>query len=374
MKTLSSAFYNTKNPGKYKKEKTYQRIKDYFLKISLTGDSQILFRCYDINSLDCMCYQVIKSPEEIFESYEEMKMYETGSVLFNVIAKKLDYDHSITYNKESDTITIETTDRFSYANKLKFELHKESITCLKEYILILCQTIKKLKEDSTTLKEDTSTLKEEKNRIDEEVKKIPTILSDIERLKKQIDEINTDLRKKQREIDKLKEEKESSSKLIAKNTTELNNLREQNKNFKIAISDNQEDIEKLNKKIDDEYNINQKMNITLFNRKYRTEIGSDQIKNLNLQGCYLGNVAFKSLCKIEFNHLESCILSGNNLSDITPFENAKFPQLKEIILFFNKISDISVFERVNFRYLTHLGLSDNSISDITPLKMLIFHN
>ena len=44
MKTLSSAFYNTKNPGKYKKEKTYQRIKDYFLKISLTGDSQILFR------------------------------------------------------------------------------------------------------------------------------------------------------------------------------------------------------------------------------------------------------------------------------------------------------------------------------------------
>ena len=40
------------------------------------------------------------------------------------------------------------------------------------------------------------------------------------------------------------------------------------------------------------------MNITIFNRKYKTEIGSDQIKTLNLQGCYLGNIALKSLCKI----------------------------------------------------------------------------
>ena len=371
MKALSSVFYNTKNPGKYKKEKTYQKIKDYFLKISLTGDNQILFRCYDVNSLDCTCYQVIKSPEEIFESYEDMKIYETGSVLFNVISKKFDYDYSISYNDKSDTITIQNIGNY-YENSLKFELHKESVTCLKEYILILCQTIKKLKEDSSSLKKDTSELKEEKIRIDEEVKKIPNILSDIERLKKQIDEINKDLQKKQKEINLLKAEKESSNKLIAKNTTELNSLREQNKNFKIAISDNQEDIEKLNKKIDEDYNINKKMNITIFNRKYKTEIGSDQIKTLNLQGCYLGNIALKSLCKIEFNHLETCILSGNNLSDITPLEDAKFPQLKEIILFFNKISDISSLERVNFKYLTHLGLSDNSISDITPLKNVNF--
>ena len=89
MKTFSSIVYNTKNPTKYKKEKTYQKIKDYFLKIALTGDSKILFRCYDINNLDCTCYQTIKSPEEIFELYEEMNIYETGSVLFNVITKNL---------------------------------------------------------------------------------------------------------------------------------------------------------------------------------------------------------------------------------------------------------------------------------------------
>ena len=114
MKEFSKIFYNTKNPGKYKKEKTYQKIKDYFLKIALTGDSKILLRCYDINNLDCTCYQTIKSPEDIFDSYEDMKMYENGSVLFNVFTKKFDYDYSINYNKEFDTIVIECKDKFFY--------------------------------------------------------------------------------------------------------------------------------------------------------------------------------------------------------------------------------------------------------------------
>ena len=374
MKTFSSIVYNTKNPVKFKKEKTYQKIKDYFLKIALTGDSKILFRCYDINNLDCTCYQVIKSPEEIFEAYEEMNIYETGSVLFNVITKKFNYDYTIDYDEKSDTITIKNKERYPLENSqsLSFELHKESITCLKEYIFLLCQTIKELKDNSKTLKEDTSNLKQDKIRINSELEKIPNILTDIENLKRRIEEMDLDLIKKQEEIDLLKKEKESSSRLIARNTTELNNLKEENKNFKIAISDSQEDIDKLNKKIDDDYNINQKMNISLFNRKYHSEVGSDQIQKLNLQGCYLGNTALKDLCKIEFNHLESIILSGNNISDISPFENAKFKQLKELILFFNKISDISVFERVNFYNLTHLGLSDNSINDITPLKDVEF--
>lgn len=372
MKAFSSIVYNTKNPGKYKKKKSYQKIKDYFLKIALTGDSKILFRCYDINNLDCTCYQSIKSPEEIFDSYEDMKIYETGSVLFNVITKKFNYDYSIDYNKEFDIITIENKDinRFNFDKNLKFELHKESITCLKEYIFILCQTIKKLKDDSSNIKEDISNIKDNNDIF--EISKIPNILSEIEKLKKEIEQINSNLIEKQNEIDSLKAEKESSKKLIAKNTTELNNLKQENKNMKIAISDSQEDIEKINKKVDEDYNLNKKMNINMFNRKYRTEIGSDQIKILNLQGCYLGNISFKHLCQIEFNHLEKCILSGNNLSDISPLENAKFPQLKEIILFFNKINDISALERANFKYLTHFGLSDNCLCDLTPLKNVNF--
>ena len=372
MQTFSSIVYNTKNPTKYKKEKTYQNIKDYFLKIALTGDGKILFRCYDINNFDCTCFQTIKSPEEIFELYEDMKIYETGSVLYNVITKRFNKDYSINYSQISNIITIQSGDKYNYENILKFELQKESVTCMKEYIFLLCQTIKQLKQDSSTLKVDTFDLKEEKRRINKELENIPEILDDIKKLKKEIDKINQNLEEKQKEIDLLKEEKESSKKLIARNTTDLNNLKEENKNFKIAISDSQEDIEKLNKKIDEDFNLNKKMNITLFNKKYRTEIGNDQIKELNLQGCYLGNVALEHLCQIEFNHLENLILSGNNISDISSLENAKFPKLKELILFFNKISNIDPLKNVDFPLLTHLGLSDNSINDITPLREVEF--
>ncbi len=158
---------------------------------------------------------------------------------------------------------------------------------------------------------------------------------------------------------------------MAKNTSEINSLKEENKNLKIAISDNQDDIDKINNKIN-ENNIYKKMSTTLFNKKYRTNIGYEQVKALNLDGCYLGNIALKDLCEIEFKHLEKLLLSGNNISDITPLQNAKFPQLKELILFFNNIRDIEILKIVNFRYLTYLGLSDNSINDINVLKDVNF--
>ena len=145
-------YTNTKNQGKYKKEVTYPNLidlKDYFLKIALTGDNKILFRCYDINSFDCTCYQLIQSADEIFNLYEDMKIYEIPSVLFNVITKRFSQGYLINYNAESDTISIETKYNYNYDIKLNFELHKEIITCIKEYILILCKTIKKLKEDAS---------------------------------------------------------------------------------------------------------------------------------------------------------------------------------------------------------------------------------
>ena len=33
------------------------------------------------------------------------------------------------------------------------------------------------------------------------------------------------------------------------------------------------------------------MNVSIFNRKYRTHIGYLQVKNINLEGAYLGNIA-----------------------------------------------------------------------------------
>ena len=53
-----------------------------------------------------------------------MNIYETGSVLFNVITKKFNYDYTIDYNKESDTITIKNKERYTFDKNISFELHK----------------------------------------------------------------------------------------------------------------------------------------------------------------------------------------------------------------------------------------------------------
>ena len=79
---------------------------------------------------------------------------------------------------------------------LYFELQKRDITCLKEYIRLLCHTIKQLKEESEFIKEKKEDI------ISELVnaKKIPSILNDIEDLKNQIKSINKTLDEKQKKM------------------------------------------------------------------------------------------------------------------------------------------------------------------------------
>ena len=156
---------------------------DYLFKISLTNDNKLLFRCYNINSLDFKCYELIKTTEEIFNTYEKLRMYEIGSVLFNVLEDRFKRRLRINYNSDSDTISIETNVNETMLN---LELKKRDITCLKEYIRLLCHTIKQLKEESEFIK----VKKEDINSELVNSKKIPSMLNDIEILKSQIETIN----------------------------------------------------------------------------------------------------------------------------------------------------------------------------------------
>ena len=243
-----------KNQGKFKKEKIYKKIKDYYLKIALTGDNKLLFRCYDTNNFDCICYQLIKSADEIFDLYEDMKMYENSSVLYNVITNMFDLNCSIDYDKSNDIILIETSNLFSYKKKIRFKLHKENITCIKEYVFLLGQSIKQLKEDSTEFKKTKKNFDSEYYNI----KKIPSLLEDIKKLKDEMESLRDILVEKEKKIDSL-------SKLTEKNTTEINIIKDENKNLKVAMRENQEEIEEINKKIKDNKTKKQKMTVNYFN-------------------------------------------------------------------------------------------------------------
>jgi hypothetical protein len=244
--------------------KNLKDLKNYFFKLSLTNDNNLLFRCYNLNSLDCTCYEVVKTADEIFNSFDEMKMYENGSVLFNVLKKRYSRGPIINYDKKTDTVSIETNDN---ETKIKFELHRASITCIKEYILLLCQTIKQLKTDSEYLN---------KKKVDINTglinaKKIPSILNDIENLKSEIENINKTLAEKEKEINSLKKDRILNSKLTEKNTALINELKSENENLKIRISDSQEDFEKINERIYENSIKIKNIALNMLNRKYNQE-------------------------------------------------------------------------------------------------------
>ena len=366
-------FYKTKTEEKYVKEISFPDFEnlrdtnDYLLKLSLTKDNKLLFRCYNINSLDFKYYEVIKTIEEIFNTYEKLRLYENGSVLYNVLADNFERRRIINYDRESDTISIETNINETFLN---FELKKRDITCIKEYIRLLCHTIKQLKEESDFIK----TKKEDIVSELVDAKKIPSMLSDIEILKNQVENINKTLGEKKIEINFLKDKSKKIDKNadeINKNTKEINKLKEENKSLKQRIVFFQEFIVEINKIIENSKK-NPKMTIPMFNRKYGTNFQHNQIKYINLESFNIGNIGLKDLCELEFYDLETLNLSSNNLSDITYLENAKFPKLRELFLFFNKIKDINVLEKVNFPSLTKLGLSDNYITEIKVLEKVNF--
>ena len=374
------SFYKIKNEEKYDKEKYFPEFEnlkntdEYLLKLSLTKDNKLLFRCYNINSLDFKCYELIKTIEEIFKTYETLKGLENGITLYNALEDNFKRRRIIKYDRESDTISIETNINETILN---FVLYKRDITCQKEYIRLLCHTIKQLKENSEVIKE------KKKDTVPELVnaKKINSMLNDIEILKSQIEIINKTLKEKEEEINLLKEKNkkldEKTDKIdkkadkIDKKANEINKLKEENAVLQKRISFFWEFNEKINKIFENSIK-NQKMTIQLFNKNYWTNFKDNKIKCINLKGFKIGNIGLKELCEIEFDNLEKLSLPSNNLDNITYLENAKFQKLTELNLLFNKIKDINVLEKVKFPSLKKLVLSDNYICDIKVLKNVNF--
>ena len=374
------SFVKIKNEEKYDKEKFFPEFEnlkntdEYLLKLSLTKDNKLLFRCYNVNSLDFKCFEVIKTKEEIFKTYEALKGLVNEITLYNALEDNFKRRRVINYDRESDTISIETNINETILN---FELKKRDITCQKEYIRLLCHTIKQLKEDSESIKE------KKKDIIPElvEPKKIQSMLNDIEILKSQIEIINKTLKEKEEEINSLMEKNieldEKTYKIdkkadkIDKKANEIDKLKEENANLQKRISYFWEFNEKINKILGNSIETT-KMTIPLFNNKYWTNFEDNKIEYIDLKGFSIGNIGLKDLCELEFDNLEKLALPSNNLSDITYLGNAKFPKLRELFLFSNKIKDINILEKVKFPSLTKLVLSYNDITDIKVLKNVIF--
>ena len=175
----------------------------------------------------------------------------------------------------------------------------------------------------------------------------------------------------------------------SKNNFQANNsnIKEENMNNN---RDNHLDEEKDNNVVNpDIYNIMNEQSFKEFCRKYNINNATGLI---NLNKNLIENEGVKYLSKVELKELKQLYLQNNNISDINPFEIAKFEnlqkldignneisdinilgkvnflRLKELYLFHNNISDIRVFEKVKFERLEILNLGDNKISDIKAIE------
>ncbi len=109
-----------------------------------------------------------------------------------------------------------------------------------------------------------------------------------------------------------------------------------------------------------------------FNLTCKLHIKSNNLKEINIPLCNIGNKGLELLSKIEIKDLKRLILEKNNITNINVLEISNFPNLEKLYLNNNKISDITVLQKVKFEKLENLNLSQNEITDINVLEKVNF--
>ena len=119
------------------------------------------------------------------------------------------------------------------------------------------------------------------------------------------------------------------------------------------------------------FNIKYKLNISSFNREFRTTgifIGNDllkdlsnidfvKLKELNLESCNISNI--EPLTSNNFKNLIFLNLQYNSIYDLSPMKYIKFLEIKVIFLACNRISNIFALENIPFKNLKILNLKGN---------------
>ena len=109
-----------------------------------------------------------------------------------------------------------------------------------------------------------------------------------------------------------------------------------------------------------------------FNEKFNLGIKPNNLKEINIPMCNIGNEGLELLSKIEIKDLKKLVLEKNNITNINALEKSNFVNLEKLYLNNNQISDITVLQKVKFEKLENLYLSENEISDINVLEKVNF--
>ena len=346
---------------------------NYYFKIGITKNNNILIRLYKLDLLNNICYQTILELTKIKENNKIFTIFENINGIYNLLIKGLNNNkYKIECNKDNVLFIIFIED----LNEIQIVLEKTQNYNIFEYNLVLSNTINKLNYDIEKFRNFYNYNKYDLNN-NTNISTNTNILNEINYLKEEIKKINKNL-------NDIIEENNTNKKIISNLQHIISNIpinKQENILLENIIQKNnqEKDIENNNKikqlkvyKPKKEKNNNKKEEeiITLqeFNKIFKTYIRkNDNITELKLGYKNLGVNKLKYLSLIDFSNLEQLWLSNNNITDINILEKTYFPKLQTLDLSDNKISNIDIFENVNFNNLRKLWLNNNIINDISAI-------
>ena len=321
--------------NKFIKEFEFDNLDGHYLKLGIINDN-IIMTAYSITLLDGIRYNIEANLNEInYLLINLKKKFENIVQVFDVFVEVIKHkNYKIEKENRSIKVTLKLYDLVGSQKEVGITL-VEKKEDNKEFIKILLQEIKKLREMNNLINE----LKQENKKIREEIKN----------LKNKINKPSIEEYKKKFNLN------------IKENSTELKLC---GKNYNNDILDylsnyNLKDLKELylyNNNID---------NIIRFK-----DIKCEKLQILNLAGNKIKDISV--LQQVDFKDLKKLDLMKNEITDITPLVDAHFEKLEILSLKKNKITNIDALAKVNFKELKELLLCDNNIIDITPLEKAEF--
>ena len=370
------------NNEKLVQYKEYYNIQsnNYYVKIGISINNNLIIRCYKLDILNNVCYQKsldidkIKGINKIFYSFESMKE------IYNLITKIFNYNKfKIEFYQDILLCKLFAPDM----SEIQIKLEAVNDYDLLEYNILLTKSVNKLKNDieifNRFMRENN---KYQNNNNCNNDNDNDNILTQINKLKDEIKTINKNL-------NSVIEENNSNKKKISELKDIISVLLDSKnddgaKDYKFKRNkDKNEDKENNNKvnefivskpKIEKSKEKKEEMiTIQEFNKIFKVNIrNNNNVTELKLGYKNLGMNKIKFLALIDFSNLEQLWLSNNNILDISIFEKLNYKNLQKLDLSNNNISNINAFENVNFNNLKNLWINNNIINDISVFSRVKF--
>jgi len=362
--------------------KEYYNVQDsnYYIKIGISINNNLIIRSYKLDVLNNVCYQISLDIDKIKRINKAFYSFESMNEIYNLITKIFNYNKfKIEFYNDILLCKLFIPDM----NEIQIKLEATNNYDLLEYNILLTKSINILKNDfekfnmfmnNTKNKYQNSDIFNKDDNIN--------ILIQINKLKKEIKMINKNL-------SNVIEENNSNKKKISELKDIISVLLDSKnddiiKDYKYKRNkDKNEDKENNNKinefifskpKIEKSKEKKEEMiTIQEFNKIFKVNIrNNNNITELKLGYKNLGMNKIKFLALIDFSNLEQLWLSNNNIVDISIFEKLNYKNLQKLDLSNNNISNISALENVNFNNLKNLWINNNIINDISVFSRVKF--